>query len=314
MANQDFDGIARLLLLRCPSLGPFLARDLVRNAFRDIMEMHQWSWLRARTQLSVPTADTTGTVNVTYGQDTATLVGHVVSADHIGRQFRLGVASPIVTITDSSTIGGTTLAFDQTWKGSTLTGQSYKIYQAYLTMPSDLLSITAVVDPAQNRPIATSGITLENLDRRDPQRSIAGTPAIALVPYDTYTGLPRFELWPHQYTQAYYPMSYIKKMIDPFDPGATVPYTLPANVILERALAYAAEWPGPNRNTPNPMFSHNTAKFHMDNFRAELGIAIKQDNELFNEVSWYQSDQSVPLGTMSASFMQAHDMSSLAGW
>jgi hypothetical protein len=304
---DDFDGIARKLLLRCPKLGPFIARDLVKSAFQDIVDLWQWSWLLKRAQLSVPNVYNIGTAQVTYGSPTITITTGVVSSDHIGRQFRTGIASPILTIV-AIDAGLNTYTLSDNWFGASGSNLLYSVYQAYLTMPSDFHAFFSVIDPATYWTIQTDNVTLEMIDQRDPQRSTIGTPPRALVPYDYYNGSPRYELWPHQYSQAFYLMAYEIRPIEPFEPGAAVPYLLPGDVILERALMYTAKWPGPNRNDPNPYYSQDTANFHEKQYDRRISILIKQDVEHMQRAVWYQGDQSNNQSNLNAAYMQSHDL------
>ncbi len=307
--SETFDGLARKLLLRCPKLGPFIARDMISKAFDDVRDLYSWSWRTKRAQITVPTAYTTGTAQVTYGNNTVTITTGVVSSDHVGRQFRVGVASPILTIIDIDTVANT-YTLSENWLGASATGQGFKVYQAYLSMPSDFQSFLSVVDPVTYWPIQTENVTLEMIDRRDPQRSVVGSPPRVLVPYDYYSGFPRYELWPHQTTQAFYLMAYMSKYGNAFDDGIVIPDTLGnGDVILERGLMYTAKWPGPNRNDPSPYFSDNTAQFHEKNYDRRIGILIKEDVERMQEAIWYQEDQSWNQRNLNAAYMQAHDLS-----
>lgn len=305
---EDFDGIARKLLLRCPKLGPFIARDLIKSAFHDIVDLWQWSWLIKRTQLSVPDAYQTGTATVTYGSPTVTIATGVVDVSHVGRQFRVGIASPILTITDIDA-GLNTYTLSENWLGTSGSGQGYKVYQAYISVPSDFHKTYSLVEPANYWSVQTDNVSLEMLDIRDPQRSVVGTPARMLVPYDYYNGLPRFEFWPHQMSADFYLLTYESRPIDPFEPGAAIPYLLPPDVILERALMYTAKWPGPNRNDPNPYYSNETAEFHEKQYDRRINILIKQDVEHMQTAVWYQGDQNGNQGNLNASYMQQHDLS-----
>ena len=305
---DDFDGIARKLLLRVPKLGPFIARDLVKKSFQDIKDIFSWSWRFKRGQLTVPNAYTTGTAAVTYGSPTVTITTGVVSADHVGRQFRTGTASPILTITDMDA-GANTYTLSDNWTDVTATGVAYKVYQAYLTMPSDFQSFRSIVDPEHYWPIQTDNVNLTMIDKRDPQRAVIGSPPRVLVQYDYYNGLARYELWPHQTSQAYYLMAYVSTYGEAFDTGIVVPSTLGDDVILERALMYAAKWAGPNYQDRNPYFGENTAQFHQRNFDRRIGILIKEDTERMQESIWYQDDQGANSRNMNAAFMQQHDLS-----
>lgn len=306
---ETFDGLARKLLLRCPKLGPFIARDIIKKSFDDVRDLYSWSWRIRRTQLTVPNVYNTGTATVTYGSPTVTLAVGIVDVSHVGRQFRTGVASPILTIIDFDAIANT-YTLSENWAGVSATGQGFRVYQAYLSMPSDFQSFLSVVDPVTYWPIQTDNVNLEMIDRRDPQRSVVGSPPRVLVPYDYFNGFPRYELWPHQTSQAFYLMAYMSRYGEAFDPGIVIPDTLgDGDVILERGLMYTSKWPGPNRNDPNPYFSQNTADFHEKNYDRRIGILIKEDVERMQNSVWYQEDQSWNQRNLNAAYMQSHDMS-----
>lgn len=306
---ETFDGLARKLLLRCPKLGPFIARDLIKKSFDDVRDLYSWSWKLKRAQITVPNVYSTGLATTTYGLNTVTLTGGgIVSVDHVGRQFRVGIASPILTITDFDA-GLNTYTLSENWLGPNGSGQPFKVYQAYLIMPSDFQSFWSVVDPVTYWPIQTDNVTLQMIDRRDPQRSVVGSPPRVLVPYDYYQGFARYELWPHQTAQAFYLMAYESRYGDAFDTGIVIPDTLgDGDVILERALMYAAKWPGPNFNDRNPYFGENTAQFHHANYDRRIGILIKEDVERMQNSVWYQEDQSWNQRNLNAAYMQAHDL------
>lgn len=307
--SETFDGLARKLLLRCPKLGPFIARDLIKKAFDDVRDLYSWSWRIKRAQITVPTAYSIGTAVVSYGSPTVTLTGGgVVDISHQGRQFRTGVASPILTITGVDT-GLNTYTLSENWTGQSATDQAFKVYQAFISMPSDFQSFLSVVDPVTYWTVVTDNVNLEMIDRRDPQRSVVGSPPRVLVPYDYYNGSPRYELWPHQTSQAFYLMAYMSNYGAAFDAGVVIPDTLgDGDIILERGLMYTAKWPGPNRNDPNPYFSQNTADFHEKNYDRRIGILIKEDVERMQNSIWYQADQSRNQSNLNASYMQSHDL------
>lgn len=307
--SETFDGLARKLLLRCPKLGPFIARDLISKAFDDLKDIYSWSWKLRRAQLTVPAAYSTGLATTTYGSNTVTLTGGgIVSVDHVGRQFRVGSVSPILTIIDYD-VALNTYTLSDNWLGASGSGQAFQVYQAYIVMPSDFQAFWSVVNPATNQRVQTTGINAEMLDSQDSSRSVGGAPASYLVPYDYYQGVARYEFWPHQTAQAFYLMVYEARYGNAFDTTTVIPDTLgDGDVILERALMYAAKWPGPNFNDRNPYFGENTAQFHQRNYDRRIGILVKEDVERMQNSIWYQADQG-RLGGMNAAYMQSHDLS-----
>lgn len=304
MANGTFRDIAGKILLRCSTASLTLAQDWVRSSFRDIIERQRWSWLLVRGQLTVPDEYTTGTATVLAGTQTVTITTGVVSANFIGRQFRIGVSMPIVTITDIDA-GLNTLTIDQLWWPDDETAQTYSIYQAYVSVPTDFHAFVSVIDPFNAQPIEY-GASVSNIDNTDPQRAYSGAPPRTLAYFDYYNGNPRYELWPHQRSAAVYPMTYESRPIDPFDSGATIPDLLPSDVILERAMMYCAAWPGSALNNPNPYFSKDLIAMHRNEFERRMILLQKQDNEHMQQRLWYQSQQTNNSNIISGSWMQSH--------
>src|ERR1700746_923306 len=98
MAQETFAQSWNKLLLRCPQLSPKLAQDFIINAFRRLVEYRRWSWRVKFGQFIAPDAYSTGTVSVTNNLTTVTGSGTVWTSAMVGRQFRVGLASPIYTI------------------------------------------------------------------------------------------------------------------------------------------------------------------------------------------------------------------------
>lgn len=302
MANDTFRGVAGKVLLRCPTATLTLAMDWTQSAFRDILERRRWSWLLKKSQIFAYDQYTTGTATIVAGTQTVTInAPGVVAATHVGRQFRIGTALPIVTIT-AANAGPNTYTIDQTWWPSNVTAQSFSVYQAYVFLPSDFHSFLSVIDPAFVQPVPTD-LTVAQIDGIDPQRAAAGSPPKGLAWLDYYNGLPRYEMWPHQRSAAVYPIVYESRPIDPFDTGATVPTLLPSDVILERAMMYCAAWPGPSATVPNPYYSKELMALHKVEYERRIGIIEKQDNEHMQQNIWYQQDQAGS-NIISASWLQ----------
>lgn len=318
MANDTFDGIARKVLLRCPSAPITLAYDWIRNSFRDIVERRRWSWLLRRGSLTTTDQYTTGTASVAALGQTITLAGGgTVSSAHVGLQFRFGVSLPIVTIT-AVNVGANTYTIDQVISTAAISGAAFSVYQAYVAVPSDFHAFVTVTDPSFAQPIPFDA-TVGQIDNLDPQRAASGSPPKGLAWFDYYTSTPgnqplaRYELWPHQRVANIYPMIYECRPVDPFDANAIIPAMLPSDIVLERALMYCALWPGPSSAVPNPYFGAKLglAQFHQKEYESRLAIIEKQDNEHMQQNIWYQSDQMRRTPVVSGNWLQSHDMGGL---
>jgi hypothetical protein len=268
------------------------------------MRSREWSWRWKYAYIQIPAVYSTGTASISVGTTTVTLTGATVLAAWVGRQFRAGYNTPILTIT-SAVDGASTFELDQPWYGVDAINSPYNVYQAYYPMPTGCTAIRSATDPRNQFPIATTGLTKEDLDQRDPQRTVGGAPPRAIVPIDFYNGVPRWELWPHQYTQGFIRISYVQKPADPFTVGAVIPDTIDGEVIIEKALALCARWPGASRENPNPYYSDNNAQFHSGEFQRRLAVLQREDNELMQQDVRYRGQgRYIP----SAAWAQMHDV------
>jgi hypothetical protein len=136
------------VLLRAPNLGPKLAQDMVRNAFRKLAERRRWSWLIKQSQIIAPVEYTTGTVTVTLNSNIVTGSGTSWTSAYVGRQFRTGLLTPIYDIV--SVQSTTQLTLNQVWGEATASAQGYSIFQAFFEMPSDFHQLISVYDPSLN--------------------------------------------------------------------------------------------------------------------------------------------------------------------
>ena len=308
--QDTFRGIAGKLLLRCPVASITLAQDFVQSSFRDIVELRRWSWLLKKSQITVPTAYTTGTATTTVGSTLVTInAPGVVATAHIGLQFRIGISMQILTIASVDTVGNT-YTLDQPWYPDAQTAATFSVFQAYVALPSDFHAFLSVIDPKFAQPIPYDA-SVAQIDNLDPQRAAAGSPPKGLAFLDYYGGNPRYELWPHQKTAAIYPIVYESRPVDPFDAGAAVPALLPSDIILERAMMYCAAWPGSTTQNPNPYFNKELVAFHRGEFQRRISILEKQDNEHMQQNVWYQADQMRRTPVVSGNWLQTHDQGGL---
>jgi len=175
MATDTFTGIVGEVtsIARAADIGA--ARIWVRNAFRRLNEKRIWSWLVKREQVVLPASYTTGTVTVTADSTTVTGSGTTWTVDMQGRQFRVGDGAIHEVTKVNST---TSLEIYPAWGGSTASAQSYEISQIYITVPDDFLGWISVVDFTNNSRRLKLHYDQRKLDKRDPQRTSSGTPAL----------------------------------------------------------------------------------------------------------------------------------------
>jgi hypothetical protein len=139
--------------LRTPAAGPELCQDLIRDAFRQLAERREWSWLQNSSAFYTPSYTTTGTVSVLGGSAVVTGSGSNFTTDMTGKQLRVGAlgGSSYPTYTIIQVASTTSVVLDKPWVGPTLSAQAYTVFQCYFTVPADFGSST--VSPT--RPLTT---------------------------------------------------------------------------------------------------------------------------------------------------------------
>jgi len=168
---DTYGAIWNRILLRCPAASSFLARDWTQNAFRQIAERRRWSWLLRFGQFIAPPLYNTGRVNCTNFSTTITGVGTNWDQSMVGRQFRVGLASPMYTV--NTVTSATELDLDAVWGPPTATNVPYEIYQCFFTPPNDFHALVTVWDPAMNWQLWRHIQQIE-LNTWDAQRSSRG--------------------------------------------------------------------------------------------------------------------------------------------
>lgn len=406
MALDTFERIANKVRLRCPAADLLLCRDWVNDSFRRVAERRHWSWLVKFGQFISPALYNTGTVSCTQGSPTITGTNTAWSGVLIGRQFRVGLGSPVYTI--QSVESATSLTIDAPFGFASVTNVGYLIYQAYFTVPPDFLTFLTVYDPRLNWQINLNNTQAE-LNSWDAQRAsvgnvytvvsrdyttnyagniglpvqiigtgaapvssgaftgpvnalytiqITGSGASGVATFQwkvnngafsgnittstlaftmaqgvsvyfpasgTYTngdtfilqctavpqvGLPRYELWPH-YQGAYdWPFMYISRATDLEDLGAVLPRTIRGDVLLEMALAEAANWPGPSPEKRNPYYNPVVQARHERKSEKLIEELELQDDNIFETDVSYSMFLNLPFAPFpwgDSQWLQSHD-------
>jgi hypothetical protein len=189
---DTFTTLWNRLQLRVPAAGPDLSQDLIRDAFNQLAERRQWSWLMKTNSFYPPTYLNPGTVATLPGTPLITGTSTNFTADLVGKQIRIGslggASYPTYTITQVTST--TTLVMDRNWVGATISSQQYQLFQCYFPMPDDFQYFYSVTSPTNNYRLNHNATEAE-FDSYDPQRSQSGI-SFALAFYDytqNYVGL-----------------------------------------------------------------------------------------------------------------------------
>lgn len=154
-----------------------LVEGWVRDTWSEIERLRTWSHLRRQYQITIPATYTTGTATFTPGSNIVTLGGGaVVSAAWIGRQLQRATGEPIHEITNVDTSAGTVTIYPE-WQTTTTTvsGQGYRIFTAYISVPQDFFAWISVRDTIRRRRLNVH-VTQDMIDLHDPQRTYGSRP------------------------------------------------------------------------------------------------------------------------------------------
>jgi hypothetical protein len=304
----------KYVLERCPLAGPMMAQEWIQWSFRKIGETRSWSWLQKPNQFLVPDAVNSGTVNLAANDQTVFGVGTTWDGSEVGKQFRTGLTYPIYDIGAVDT-NAQSLTLTQPWGGPAIAGTGYQIYRAYYTVPEDFHSFITVWDPAYNWQLWTRPTQFE-LNIWDSQRASSGNGyCVSFRDYNSdfvaagSPALPRYEIWPQQYTQKCYPYLYEARWQDLNDTGAALPRYIRGDVLVEGALWQCAMWPGASPSAANPYFNLTLAKMHQDTFMKAVYELERQDDELNDQIVTYTSHLSLPWAPFpfaDSRFLQSH--------
>lgn len=288
-----------------PKLPVTFARTLINRAWRHVRESHLWSFNLFQSALVTPPLVNAGTVTTVQGASTITFDATAIAALNTSsslvslltqRQFRPssvpGAGGVYSLIAYNSTSGVATL--DRPMDDVSLTAGAYTIYQAYYTPPMrDFLTWISVRNLAWSNSLDLT-LTRQQLDERDPQRSLYSTPS-ALVPLgvdarglgtatpSATLGYPMFELWGQAIAPYTYQCYGLRRGTDLVELTDTLPAAIDEELVLAKARSYAYEYAEAQKDM-SPRSSGPDFRFLIGASEAEfkrlLILYRKQDREL----------------------------------
>lgn len=286
-------------------------QEAVQTAWRDVLQEHEWSFLRAEGFLFIPDLVMGGNVLTISGDRTqlgidAASYSALAPTDTTdrpvaGRQFRLQ-NGPYYTIKQLAAGGGGTgvITLDRAFIDQvTYPFTSWSVYQVYYPPPTLPDGVTTDFLRFRN-PVGVSRIrnwpimnfcTREELDYADRLRNQFAPPN-RLAPYtvDPVTNIPRFEAWPAPTTYDVYICYYVRKGFDLINQTDQLPQPITRNLVYNRALFHLYDWCEANKSHPdhkarltgpNWQYLAQQALMKYDGPEGELGRLWKLDQEMF---------------------------------
>lgn len=254
---ETFEQVWRRVLHRCSLLPPLLARDIVQDAYRELIGRTRWGSQRGQADASIGAART-GTANVTVGSTAVAGVGIAFAATDRDRQIRLAASGGIPYSIDSVDVGANTCVLDRAWSGATATPATVEILDAYFTAPLDFAGFIAVLSITEHRQLRL-WTTSDEINYYDPGRVVRGVPRAVVnrAPATTTSMLGRmqYEWWPYPSSAVVFPYYYFKTPSELADSATFVgPLRERTDVLVDFAMAKVANWPG-TEERKNPYFN-----------------------------------------------------------
>ena len=306
--DSTFDQLWRKLLLYYPDLPLPLAQEFTNTAYSRALTNMDWSGLRGYGEFQIPAAYTTGTVDVVQNSDSVTGVGTTWTSAMVGRQLIVNGLGPFYTIVE--VVSTVKLNLDRVYGGADASAQSYEINLAYVTLPTDFLHFTSIIDIA-NRWRIWHIQNQEWLDAVDAARTYTGTPSWVFAaatpsPVTATLNQVRYERWPRGVDAVTYPYSYIKQ--PPLMSASTDRPVFPirGDAIREGALAELALYKGTTEK-PNPYYDLGAHKLHESRFLQRVEQCKSDDEGIRQTRVWYDDDRNNwPMAPIDSKFIQRH--------
>lgn len=198
----------------------------------------------------------------------------ITTSSLCGRQLRLGNTFPIFTIT--AVLSATELLTDLSWMATSLPSASYTIRQMYYTIASDIKSLKSCVDQAQGIPPLRVDVTIDELNRIDPQRSATGYPQILANRGVNQNGNMQWEIWPASPDERQLRVIYFKQAPKLTSEGDRIPFFMTPTVLFNGMMASALRIKvGPD----DPYYDPRQAMVYEQKFEAGINELMLADDE-----------------------------------
>lgn len=165
----------------------------------------------------------------------------IKAGSHAGRQFRTGSSSPLITAAGFTS--ATRMLLDRPFPSSTVTGVTYELTKAWVSLGMDVKEILTMVN--LERHYQFDVFTPKTaIDAIDPRRNQSGMPWRCVFHETDPAGAPLYELWPRPTSAAAYPYFYIRAWEPLSHDNDIIPNGIRSDVLVKMGRAEAARWPG----------------------------------------------------------------------
>lgn len=295
---QTFGDVVRAVRQHCPLAPALLARSWVQNGVKKISDRRHWSHLRGEGEFYLQDSRS-GTATFTQGSDLVAPGTLTFSAADVGRQIQPSSKGVPLTIKAYSAPNA---QLDRAWLEATVTPTT-RVLDAYVTMPEDFGTFSAVLDPAASW-LLYWWVTEDELNFRDPGRTNSGQPTViasrrlASEPAASL-GRVQYEAWPYATSARKYQYYYSKRPKEYADADYFEGvFRVRDDIALLAALVECCEWPGAG-DQKNPYYRLELSDRKKKELQQELEQLETRDEEIYmtwlETVSWLRGRRLAPI-------------------
>jgi hypothetical protein len=236
--------------------------------------------------------------------------GFSITASSVaGRQLQMGSNLPIYTltaVTEADGMGNNLGLLDVPFGGPAVSGLSYSLVLAYVTIDPLIKDFIQVWDPLQGIPLPFH-VTQGYLNATDPMRTSTGSPACLADLYPTPSGSMLYEIWPYQTVAYSIPVLYAQQWPEMKRPTDPSPWFINPTVISDGAIARALRRQElKNSADKDPYFNPQLSKeFQADYVRGLMAAASADEGKCLQAIQQNMRQSAVPGG----SWWQSHAVS-----
>lgn len=226
-----------------------------------------------------------------------------------GLQFRRTSNDPMFTVIGVSST--TRMLLDKTWPLATASGATYTIRAVYVSLGQDIKQLLTMVNLTDNYRFYVN-VQKAHLDMIDARRdAVQSTHMITFHETDP-AGVPLWELYPQPTTQKSFPYMYIRQWAPLVEDGDLLPNGIRSDVLVKRAKAEAARWPGHKKTEGGIYYDPNLSKTLMSESELVDIETMKREDDSTNIMTLlYGYNRIPPFGGGGIDYAQTHDVD---GW
>jgi hypothetical protein len=276
-----------------PKISVTYAKTIINRARADTYRKNLWSFQLFEANWVSPAIINAGTCNPTQGANTvvfdstasAALIANNVAGPFptplTQRQFRVGISTIYNIWSYANNSGTVTLTLDRPFTDPGGAGQSYAVYQCYYPAPMQDFRAWITVRDIYNFNDLALDTDRNEIDLRDPQRTIFYIPThvlpygLNLNPASPQYQWPMFELWGQPSYVLTYQLYGLRRGVPLVNDSDTLPPQIGEDCVQALARNYAYEWAEANKG--------DMPRNQGSDFRFLMGDAMAQYKRLYAE-------------------------------